>query len=378
MQNQRRIGVVGGGPGGLTLARILRLHGIDAAVFEREEHPSSRTQGGSLDIHRESGQFAIRCAGLSEEFKCIARYQDQETRIYDKHGKLLFEDTDLDGDRPEVDRAQLRQMLLDSLPGGVVCWGHELTDVQAQDDGTFELVFKHGERERFDLVVGADGAWSRVRLLVSDVRPVYSGVTFFELGFEDADERFPEIAAMVGHGMIFALGDSKAILGHRDAGTHVGLYAGLRVAEDWAETGGIDVSSAEATKRSLAAHFGDWSEGFLQAIYRCSGRMTARRIYALPVGHRWEHRTGVTLLGDAAHLMSPFSGEGANLAMQDAADLALELASAHDWDAAVQRFELKMLARAAVAAVGAQDGIDETFSEEGLSHILQHMQMRHG
>ena len=70
-------------------------------------------------------------------------------------------------DRPEVDRGQLRQMLLDSLPEGIVRWEHELSAVQPKDDGTFELVFRSGASERFDLIVGADGAWSRVRPLVS-------------------------------------------------------------------------------------------------------------------------------------------------------------------------------------------------------------------
>src|ERR1700684_714163 len=168
MRDKRRIAIVGAGPGGLTLARILHLHGIHASVFEREEHSSVRTQRRSLDMHAESGQFAIRCAGLSAEFKSIARYQDQEQRIYDKYGNLLFEDTSNEGDRPEVDRTQLRQMLLDSLPEGVTRWHHKLLAAKPQDDGSFQLAFENGVTETFDLVVGADGAWSRIRLLCAE------------------------------------------------------------------------------------------------------------------------------------------------------------------------------------------------------------------
>jgi 2-polyprenyl-6-methoxyphenol hydroxylase-like FAD-dependent oxidoreductase len=372
-----RIAIVGAGPGGLTLARILYLHGIHAAVFEREAFSSVRPQGGSLDMHADSGQFAIQCAGLSNEFKRIARYEDQESRIYDQYGKLLFADADVAGkDRPEVDRGQLRQMLLDSLPPGVVRWDHELTAASQHGDGTFELEFRNGWSERFDLVVGADGAWSRIRPLLSDAQPIYSGVMFVTLGIDDVDLRHPELARMVGRGMMFALGDSKALIGHRDANAHIGVYAGMRVPEDWVVTSGLDWSSSEAVRTSLAAEFRDWSEDLRQLIYKSDGRgerVAPRPIHALPVGHHWAPRPGVTLLGDAAHLMSPFGGDGANLAMQDAADLGLALVAQEDWRLAVQSTEMAIFARAEEAAAGARDAIDEVFSAEGLTHILRVM-----
>jgi|HubBroStandDraft_6_1064221.scaffolds.fasta_scaffold44735_6 2-polyprenyl-6-methoxyphenol hydroxylase-like FAD-dependent oxidoreductase len=240
---QPSIAIVGAGPGGLTLARILHRHGIPAPVFEREKFSAvRRRQGGSLDMHAESGQFAIQYAGLNAEFTRIARYEDQESRVYDKHGKLLFAEEDVAGkDRPEVDRGQLRQIFLDSLHSSAVHWDHELTAIRPrpQKDG-FELVFRNRASETFDLVVGADGAWSRVRPLVSDARPIYSGVAFVVLGIDDVDARHPELARLVGRGLMFALGDSKAISGHRDANAHLSIYAALRAPEDWIKNGGLD------------------------------------------------------------------------------------------------------------------------------------------
>jgi 2-polyprenyl-6-methoxyphenol hydroxylase-like FAD-dependent oxidoreductase len=376
-----KVGIVGAGPGGLTLARILHLHGVPVTVFEREPLFAARPQGGSLDIHADSGQFAIQCANLSTEFKRIARYEDQEGRVYDKHGNLRFLDIDTSAkDRPEIDRGHLRQMLLDSLPSSVVRWDHELISAAQQIDGKFELVFRNGARESFDLVVGADGAWSRIRPLLSDALPVYSGIMFVELGIDDVDTRYPKLARLVGRGLTFALGDSKALIGHRDANAHLGIYCAMRVPEDWVQTSAHDWSSSEATKTSLAAHFNGWSEDLLQLIHKSGGsgeRIAPRPIYALPVGHRWEHRPGVTLIGDAAHLMSPFGGDGANLAMQDAADLALALVE-EDWRAAVQRTEISMFACAEPAAEGAWSAIQDTFSEDGLNHSLQAMEEQSG
>lgn len=375
MSTGPHIAIIGAGPGGLTLARILHLHGMEAVVFEREAHAAVRSQGGTLDMHPGTGQFAIKTAGLVPEFEHIARYDDQGSRLLDKHGVMVFEETGGgEGDRPEVDRMQLRQMLLDSLPTGLIRWGHRLLAVTPESDRTCSLQIENRGSERFDLVVGADGAWSQVRPVLSKARPQYSGVMFVELNLPDVDRQHPEVAEMVGHGKMFALGEGKGLLAQRNANAHVQAYAGLRMPEDWIAQGGLDLASTEATKRSLAKNFAGWSERLLELIYRSDERIAPRPLYALPVDHRWESREGVTLLGDAAHVMSPFSGEGANLAMRDAADLALLLVKERDWKAAMPEFEAKMCGRAASAAAGAMEAMQETFSEDGLLHSRRQME----
>lgn len=373
---QPRIAIVGAGPGGLVLARILSLHGICVEVFERDGWPASRPQGGSLDMHAESGQLALERAGLTAEFRRFARYEDQECRVYSPNGELRLLDTDVSGhDRPEIDRGELRALLIASVPPERIHWGHALIAAVPDADGGWELAFANGVRRPFDLVIGADGARSRLRVLLSDAELVYSGVTLFSLGIPDADVQHPELAALVGRGMMFAVGRRKAILGHRDAHAHLGIYAGLTVPEDWHRRMG-DWDDREAARRFLSEQYEGWSSHLLELILRSQSAIAPRPIYALPIGHDWTHRRGLTLLGDAAHLMSPFSGEGANMAMLDAAELAQRLIDCGDWDEAVAAYEAAMFPRAKEAAAGAAEGIREVFAEDGLAHVLEHMGQR--
>lgn len=199
-----RIAIVGGGPGGLTLARILQTRGIAATVFEQQHSPDQRPQGGSLDLHPKAGQYAVSLAGLTEQFRALARYEDQGTRLLDKTGAVLFEEGD--DDRPEIDRTELRAMLLNSLDPEVVQWEQRLHSIRPLGDGVHELVFADGRTATFDLVVGADGAWSRVRPILSDVTPTYTGVTIVEMDVDTVDPRHPEIAVLVGHGSLSRTG----------------------------------------------------------------------------------------------------------------------------------------------------------------------------
>ncbi|MBN9218967.1 MAG: FAD-dependent monooxygenase [Mesorhizobium sp.] len=374
-----RIAIIGAGPAGLTLARILHINGIAATVFEREEHALFRPQGGTLDLHVESGQLALRRAGLEQEFLRIARYEDQGSRLYDKNGQLIVADDDDSGDRPEVDRSALREILLASLPEGTVQWGRDLREVYARPDGAYDLAFGPDLLGPFDLVVGADGAWSRVRPLVSRYRPQYSGLTFIEFGIDDVDARHPAISKLVGRGKIGVEGDGRNMIVQRNANAHLRGYAIFRVPADWAART-FDFSTPAAARARLMAEFEGWSPEILALIAASNDQIVARPIHALPVGHHWQNRVGVTLLGDAAHLMSPFGGEGVNAAMLDAAELARHLVEAGDWREAVRLYERDMFERviepAADAAEAAATELSHIGPELTLEHVRRHAQMR--
>jgi 2-polyprenyl-6-methoxyphenol hydroxylase-like FAD-dependent oxidoreductase len=365
-----RIAVIGGGPGGLVAARILALGGVNVTVFEREESFVSRSQGGSLDMHAESGQLALSKAGLTEEFLRIARYEDQEMHVYDKHGKLHYRDRGTAGkDRPETDRGHLRGMLIRSLPGNVIRWDSHVVGLTALQSG-WGVESLNGLQESFDMVVGADGTWSKVRPMLSDAVPRYTGITMIEFGIDDVDRRYPAISAKAGRGLTFALGQGKALIAHRDADAHLGGYIGLRVPSDWVQENGIEKLDERAARARICEEFTDWSPDLLDWIRKSEGLLTPRPIYELPPGHRWQHREGITLIGDAAHVMSPFGGDGANLAMLDGAELAEALVQP-DWRMAVRAFEERMWQRASKSSAQSSQAIQEVFSLGGLEHMVE-------
>jgi 2-polyprenyl-6-methoxyphenol hydroxylase-like FAD-dependent oxidoreductase len=338
--------IIGAGLAGLTLARVLRVHGIPATVHEAEPSPTARAQGGMLDIHDHNGQLAVEAAGLTDEFRGLVLQGRQATRIVDRAGTVLFDQADDGtGGRPEVQRGELRRLLLDSLEPGTVHWGHKVGGVRALGEGRHEVAFTDGTTAVTSLLVGADGAWSRVHPLLSGVVPEYTGESAVETYLDDADERHPAAAKAVGGGSLVVPAEDRAIIAHRERGGTLHVYAVLTRPQDWFAA--IDFTDAAASAARIAGEFEGWAPELTALITEGDTPLNPRPFFALPTGHRWDRIPGATVIGDAAHLAVP-DGEGANNAMLDGAELGNALA-AHpgDVEAALREFEEAMFARTA-------------------------------
>jgi 2-polyprenyl-6-methoxyphenol hydroxylase-like FAD-dependent oxidoreductase len=349
--------IIGAGLGGLTLARVLHVHGIPATIYEADPSEDARTQGGQLDIHPDDGQRALAAAGLTDQFRAIIHEGGEALRALDRHGAVLLDQPDEGtAGRPEVLRGDLRRILLDALPDGAVQWGRKVAGVRPLGDGRPELTFADGSTVTAGLLVGADGAWSKVRPLLSDATPEYVGTTFIETYLYDADERHAATAAAVGAGAMYALTPGKGIVAHREAGDILHTYVELTRPAEW--VAGIDFTDPATATARVAAEFDGWAPALTALITDGETAPVARMIFTLPDGHRWDRVPGVTLLGDAAHLMPP-SGDGANLAMFDGAELGRAIAAQpDDIEAALAAYEGAMFERSEAFAADAREILD--------------------
>jgi 2-polyprenyl-6-methoxyphenol hydroxylase-like FAD-dependent oxidoreductase len=368
------ITIAGAGLAGLVLARVLHVHGIASTVYEAEASPSGRTQGGQLDIHDFNGQVALQQCRLMDEFHSIVNMGAEAMRFLNPDGELVGEIPD-DGQlsNPEVLRGELRRILIESLPHGTIRWGHKITSITPGGGHRPHVInFACGSSVSTEVLIGADGAWSRVRDSLNGAMPEYLGTLWVETFLHDVEKNHPESAALVGSGAMLAMKPGRGIFGHREANDVIHTYVVLKKPLEWMQS--VDFSDRERALTLVAGQLGQgWAPELLELVTRGETPPVARPIWGLPLEHTWDRVPGIMLIGDAAHLTPP-DGDGANWALYDGAQLAQAIAATPaDIDTAFDTFAAQMLPRSAASSIDGYQSFEQTFGYNAPANLRDMM-----
>lgn len=381
----KHIAIIGGGPGGLTLARLLQRKGANVTVYERDTDKNARVQGSPLDLHTESGLAALEAAGLTDAFKQNFMPGADRMKITNPQAEVLYSDHDTKQEvnfghehfRPEIDRGVLRKILLESLQPETVVWGSHFLSMEAQYDGWL-LHFKNRPSAYADMVIAADGANSKIRPYVTDIKPFYSGITMLEGVVYNPKEATPRMNALLNGGKIMAFGNSQNILMGQKGNGEIGFYASFTADESWAANSNLNFADNVQMLDWFKTAYAEWDSTWQELFAHASAPFVPRPIYCMPLNQTWDAGANLTLLGDAAHLMPPFAGEGVNMAMLDALELSRNLTSTKFGTAleAIADYESTMRARAASVA---QESLDNgvTMHSATALHNMLHMFAHH-
>lgn len=330
--NPVRIAIIGGGIGGLTTALALRRAGFEPEVFEQA--PALLEVGAAIAVWPNAMRVLTRLGVAGAVIERAG--QIKQARWLRRDGKLFKRIALPVGDAPAValHRADLQGALLRALPPDCVHLGKRFEGFDEGPDGVRAL-FDGGASVSCDVLICADGLHSRAReQLLGDVPPVYRGYATWRAVTAVEHAALPAYTAteVYGHGRRFGVGPVG--LGR------TGWWATFNEPEGAAE-------APDEHRQKLLRLFGDWCAPVPELIRATPNESILRNATCdRPPAGRWGEGR-VTLLGDAAHPVTPNLGQGGCLAIEDAAVLARCLAEYADANHALRSYEARRRVRAA-------------------------------
>lgn len=369
MQNHllknKKTAIIGGGPVGLTMATLLQQKGVDVTVYERDLDSQARIWGGTLDLHKGSGQDAMEKAGLLQTYYDLAL--PMGVVFTDENGTIISSRTptkENQFDNPEINRNALRKMLLDSLKSDTVIWDRKFSSIEEQN-GKWLLHFENKPDAIADVVIVANGGMSKARSFVINQEAEDSGSFIIQGDVPQPEINCPEFYKRCNGNRLMVAHQGNLLVANpfNDGALTYGII--FKRPEEWTDNIDLDFQNNDRVINFLLKRLAQWSAPFKELIRATSffvGLPT--RVFSIAKEWNKDRPLPITLIGDAAHLMPPFAGQGVNIGLMDALILSSNLTEGNfaTIQNAIEDYERQMF-------VYAKEAQADTYKNE--------MQMRH-
>lgn len=325
LQN-KKIAIIGAGPVGLTMAILLQQKGIDVSVYERDKDAQTRIWGRTLDLHKGSGQEAMKKAGLLERYYALAVPMGRT--IADEKGTVLSSQKVIPeeaNDNPEINRNDLRILLLESLKDDTVIWNSKVTELEAIDE-KWVLHFENNKIETADFVIGANGGMSAIRKYINDAEVEETGTYMIQGEVSQAEINCKDFFSLCDENILMTSYNGNLLVANPKNKGSLSYNVIFKTPLNWIFENELDFKNTENISSFLIDRFSDWDEIYKE-LFRATSIFMGLPTRKISLEKEWNRNRilPITLIGDAAHLMPPFAGQGANIGLVDAMILAENL-----------------------------------------------------